>query len=104
MRKFLYLVVENEERPEREGGVSILNSRATPSEKNVQTVHHMRDMDTGERWTKTMVSLGHADFSDQEEYEEQIDDVVDEKFAEIDKRHLLDAGVDPEDVLDGGDA
>lgn len=104
MRKHLYLVVENEERPEREGGVQIFDSRLTPSSKNEQTVHHMRNMETGETWEKTLVSMGYVDFDDEDEYEEQIGDAVKRKLTEIDERHLHDAGVDPEDVLpDGGD-
>ncbi len=101
MRKHLYLVVENEEHPEREGGVSVLNTRATPSSKNEQTIHHMRNFETGETWTKTMVSLGYEDFEDEEDYEERLGEVTKRKLAEIDERHLEDAGLDPDEVLDG---
>lgn len=102
MRKHLYLVVENERYPDREGGVSIHDTRATPSSKNEQTVQHMRNFETGDEWTVTHVSLGYVDFDDEDEYEEQIGDAVKRKLAEIDERHLIDAGLDPDEVL-GGD-
>jgi len=104
MRKHFYLVVENENHPEREGGVSICDSRAHPSEKNAQTTHHMRNFEAGEEWTKTMVSLGHADFEDEEDYEERVGEACRRKLAEIDEQHLLDAGLDPKEVLQEGDA
>lgn len=104
MRKHLYLVVENERHPDREGGVSIRDSRAPRSSKNEQTVQHMRNFETGDEWDVTHVSMGYVDFDDEDEYEEQIGDAVKRKLTEIDERHLRDAGVDPEEVLpDGGD-
>lgn len=104
MRKHLYLVVEDDNYPDREGGVQILDSRLTPSSKNEQTVHHMRNFETGEEWTKTLVSMGYVDFADEDEYEDNIGDAIKRKLAEIDEQHLRDAGLDPETATatDGG--
>jgi len=104
MRKHLFLVVEEEKRPEKEGGVSIYDSRPHPSSKNEQTIHHMRNFETGEEWTKTMVSMGYVDFEDEEDYQNRIDEACRRKLGEIDEQHLTDAGLDPEEALQEGDA
>lgn len=99
MRKHFYLVVENERHEDREGGVTIFDNRLTPSEKNSQTVHHKRDLETGETWNATYVSLGYYDFEDEDEYVENGVEIIEEKLAEIDEQHLIDSGVEPEEVL-----
>ncbi|RDZ61410.1 hypothetical protein C5B90_19255 [Haloferax sp. Atlit-12N] len=100
MRKHFYLVVESEKNPDREGGVSIYENQQRPSSKNEQTVHQMRNLETNETWTKTMVSLGYVDFEDEDDYEERAHEKMLEKLAEIDESHLRDAGLDPEEVFD----
>jgi len=103
MRKHLYLVIENERHPGRNGGVSVRDSRAPRSSKNEQTTQQMRDIETGDEWEVTHVSLGYVDYDDEDEYEEQIGDDMVDKLGEIDEQHLRDAGLDPDEVFDGGD-
>lgn len=103
MRKYLYLIVDHPD-DYRVGQVEITETRKPRSSKNEQVVMDMRDLDTDETFQATMVSFGHVDYADEDEYEDQIVDDMKSKLAEIDERHLVDAGLDPDDVFDGGDA
>lgn len=104
MRRYIYLITEDPRRQDMVGLIEIAHNLKTPSSKNEETTHHMADW-SGEgaptdddRWTRKLVSMGHADFEDEDDYDDRIADVAEDKLAEIDDRHLDKAGVDLEGV------
>lgn len=99
MRRYFYLVTENGRNPDREGGVSVSDMRRHRSKKNEERVANKRDIETGDTWEERYVSFGHHDFEDEEDYVENVGDVLQEKLTEIDVEHLENAGLEPEEVL-----
>lgn len=100
MRKHLYLIIDHPD-DERVGQVEITGDRKPVSEKNSRTPCDMHDLDTGERWSYTVVSMGYVDYDGTREYKQQIGDDVVAKLDEIDADHLIAAGLDPDEVLGG---
>lgn len=103
VRKHLYLVVESSRDSDIVGCVEHRDTRREKSSKNEQTVHHGRDVETLCEWERTLVSMGYHDFDNEDQFERQIDDIIKQKLSEIDERHLRDAGLNPDDVLDDVD-
>ena len=98
MRKYLYLITEHPD-DDMVGKVVITDKpKLTGAQKNKEGVCQKRNLDTGETWQYQEVGLGYADFDDEEDYEERISDVIDEKFDEIDDEHLEKAGIELEGV------
>lgn len=103
MRKHLYLIVDHPE-DDRVGQVKITDTRLPRSDKNNRTPASAMNVETGERWEYTVVSMGYVDYEGEEEYEEKIADDVQEKLTEIDEGHIEAAGLDPDGVLPRGEA
>lgn len=103
MRKHLYLVVDHPN-DDLVGNIEVTDSRKPRSAKNEQTTSDKRNVETGEFYQQTNVSLGYVDYENEDEYEDQIVDDMKRKLVEIDERHLHDAGLDPDEVLNRGDA
>lgn len=99
MRRYFYLVTESETEPDRVGGVSVQSMRRQRAKKNEERVASKRNIETGETWDEHYVSLGHHDFEDEDDYEERVGEVIQEKLQEIDAEHLESAGLEPEEVL-----
>lgn len=99
MRRYFYLITANERNGDRVGGVSINTNRRQRSEKNTEVATDKRDLETNDVWEERYVSLGYHDFEDEEDYEENVGDVIQEKLEDIDDRHLETAGLDPKGVL-----
>ncbi len=97
MRRHFYLVVDSPH-DGRVGGCDIRDSRYPGASKNEQTVQQRRNLESGETYEETIVSLGYVDYESESEYEANVVDDMNEKLAEIDDQHLRDAGVDPEEV------
>lgn len=105
MRKYIYLITEDPRRQDMVGLLEITDNLKTPSSKNEETAHRMADW-SGEgaptdddRWTRRLVSVGHADFEDEDDYADRIESVVRGKLDEIDDRHIEKAGI-AEEVSD----
>lgn len=99
MRKHFYLIVEHPDE-EKEGCVQISNTRIESGEKNVETTAHIFDEEEGDFLDKRVVSLGYVDFEDESEYEGRVSEAVKDKLSEVDEQHLVNAGLDPDDVFD----
>lgn len=100
MRRYFYLITENERYPDRVGGVSIEDMRRARAKKNEERVAQKRDLETMETWEERYASLGHHDFEDEDDYEENAVAVMKEKLAEIDESHLRKVGIDPDEFFD----
>jgi len=98
MRKHFYLVTEARDE-DRVGGVEATDSRYVNAEKNVETVLHMRNRETGDTWDRKVVSLGYHDFEDEDDYQENSFGVIKQKLGEIDASHLEKAGLEPAEVV-----
>ncbi|MUV59957.1 hypothetical protein [Halobacterium sp. CBA1126] len=97
MRRHFYLIVDSPNE-DRVGGCDIRENRYPQSSKNEQTVQQKRNLESGETYEETIVSLGYEDYENEAEYEDSVVEDMNEKLAEIDDQHLRDAGVDPEEV------
>lgn len=103
MRKYFYLITEHPEE-EKVGLVEETGSRKHQGSKGEETPDHRAriDRETGEieeRYTVQVVSLGHADFEGEDDYEERGHEVMLSKLGEIPEKHLEKAGHDPAEVL-----
>lgn len=105
VRKWLYLVVEH---PDEElvGKVRATDHHYARTEKNEQRPVDRRNLDTGETYEEWLVGLGYHDFDSQAAYadDDRFVEVVEQKLGEVDTEHLEAAGLDPAEVLEGGDA
>lgn len=97
MRRHFYLIVDSPH-DDRIAGCDIQDSRYPGASKNEQTVQHRRNLETGETYEETIVSLGYEDYESESAYEANVVEDMNEKLAEIDDQHLRDAGVDPAEV------
>lgn len=103
MRKYLYLITEHDD-PGMVGLVKLTGSPIAHAKKNeervIQTLN-IEELEQGnvDRGTYQCVGLGYADFEDEADYEERIEEVVKRKLTEIDGTHLEKAGVSPEAVV-----
>lgn len=94
MRKYLYLVTEHDE-TERVGGCKIMDQQMSRPLKNEEGDITVLDREKGGfEQVGRMVGMGYADFEDEQDYEERIGDVIQEKLTEIDATHLEKAGVE----------
>ena len=100
MRRYFYLITDNERYPDRVGGVSTDSMRRPQAAKNEERISRKRDIETGETWKEHYVSLGHYDFEDESDYENNVGDVIKQKLAEIDESHLEGVGIDPDEFFD----
>lgn len=98
MRKYLYLITDSPEQ-DKIGGVDIREAPYARAEKNKEVPIDKRNIETNETWTESVVSLGYVDFENQQEYESEIHSAMKGKLNEIDEQHLVNAGLDPEEVL-----
>jgi hypothetical protein len=100
MRKYLYLITDHPD-SDLVGNVEFAEKPALAAEKNTETARDKRNRRTGEEWTEMIVSLGHADFDSQEDYESRMADVAESKLKEIDDDHLRKAGIDDTELYNG---
>lgn len=99
VRKHMYLVTEHEEEG-RVGGVKITDHRMTHPLKNEEGPITVLDEEPGDfRQVGKIVGMGYADFATEQEYEDEIADVMKQKLAEIDEEYLVKAGLEPNEVL-----
>lgn len=105
-RKWMYLIVDS---PHEDyiGNVSIRDSQMqTDARKNERGQTRKLNRETGETYVETVVGMGYHDFEDEEDYEENIGEVMPEKLAELEDRHLESVGVNPAEFggfEEGGD-
>jgi hypothetical protein len=102
IRKHFYLVTEHKENEGRIGRVSIMDNRMSRPLKNEEGPITILDDDKKEfRKVGKQVGMGYHDFESQEAYEdnERCSEVMKQKLAEIDKKWLQKAGLDPNEVL-----
>ena len=98
MRKYLYLITEH---PDEDviGKIEAADSPHLGATKNEEIVYTLRNTVSGEvTGEKGVVSIGYADFEDEEEYEQQWPEVIKRKLREIDQSHLEKAGVNLETI------
>lgn len=99
-RKHFYLITGHREE-EHVGRMEIADrQKVAPVTETGEVAVQMRDMDTGEQWNKLLAPLGYHDFDDEQDYEDRVVDVMHEKLADAEERHLEKAGIDLEEVLD----
>jgi len=98
MRKHLYLIIDHPDE-DMVGKLEILDRRHEAAEKNQAVGVQKLKMDSGDRYTYTVVGLGYLDFDSESDYQENIADRYPEKLAEIDEKHIEAAGLDPQEVL-----
>lgn len=98
MRKHFYLITEHENE-DRVGLISITDARLSKPLKNEEADIIVLDDDKKDfNHIGKEVGLGYADFEDEDDYKDRIDEVVKEKLADIDKHWLEKAGHDVAEV------
>lgn len=99
VRKHFYLITEHD-KEDRVGGVSVMGSRLSRPEKNEEgPVTVLDEEKRGFSEIGKQVHLGYADFEDEDDYEDRVGDVIRKKLAEVDRRWLEKAGLEPEEIL-----
>lgn len=93
MRKHFYLITEHDD-TERVSQVEITDTRLDTAEKNTETAIQTINKQTGFATKGTRVGMGYADFVDEDEYKNEVGDVIHQKLVEIDAMHLEKAGLD----------
>lgn len=98
VRKYMYLITENEKNPDDVGKIEIASNPRHGTTKNEETTQEMQIVDTGERYDMAVVSLGYHDFENEAAYRDHDGTIVRRKLLDVDDRHLEKAGIDPESV------
>lgn len=99
-RVHFYLITDHEDE-DKVGLVRQCETRYTKSSKNEKTAFYQFDDEAGEFYPQGKhVSMGYVDFESDDPSEEELLDAIQRKLAEIDERHIEDAGHDVEAVLD----
>lgn len=94
-RRYLYLITEDEREPDNAGLVEDREKPRLTAQKNVETVTQHRDMETGETWDMSVVSLGYHDFEDEAAVANNMVDVATQNLTEVDSKHPEAAGLNP---------
>ena len=103
MRKHFYLITEHPD-DDRVGQVQTTDKRFETAEKNVETVHQKRNMETGEEYEESLVYCGYMVYDSARQYQlKAMEDTI-AKLREIDESHLDAAGLDPDSVFDRTEA
>lgn len=99
LRKHLYLVIDH---PDEDliGCVRSVERRYARPTKNEEAPVDKRNLDTNESYVERLVGMGYYDFESERDYEERFAEVAQQKLGEIDREHLENAGLDPEEVLE----
>lgn len=98
MRRHLYLVVDHDKNPGRIGGVKFTDTRIKGVTKNERSARPAGDP-VNDSDEKVLVGLGYHDFEDEQDFEENAHLVARKKLADIDEKHIMGAGLVPDEVV-----
>lgn len=85
MRRHFARVTDGDGHPDLREGLLEVRSKPFPTlKKGEERVSHRLNRETGEEYDVKMVYLGYHDFENQEEYEQSLQEVVEQKMDEVD--------------------
>lgn len=83
MRKYMYYIKEGNEEHNYPTDMVRIQEKRMAVNKGEETEMTHRNVKTGDTWKVTYVGLGYADFEDEDDAEERMADVIEEKLEEV---------------------